>query len=117
MGRMLPADEALEFSVEYAGVVVTGWATVVDDPAEQTRVLQALLDRYAPHLEAGEDYRPPVPEELERTAVYRVDIETWSGKEKVAEADFPGAFSPRASPPAAPAPPRSPPPGATARAP
>jgi nitroimidazol reductase NimA-like FMN-containing flavoprotein (pyridoxamine 5'-phosphate oxidase superfamily) len=92
MGRMLPADEALEFSVEYAGVVVTGRGRVVEDPDEQTRALQALLDRYAPHLEAGRDYRPPVPEELERTAVYRVDIETWSGKEKTAPPDFPGAF-------------------------
>jgi hypothetical protein len=92
MGRMLPADEALEFSVEYAGVVVTGTGRVVEDADEQHRALQALLDRYAPHLEAGVDYRPPVPEELARTAVYRVDIETWSGKEKAAEPDFPGAF-------------------------
>ncbi|MEO0565629.1 MAG: pyridoxamine 5'-phosphate oxidase family protein, partial [Chloroflexota bacterium] len=31
MGRMLPADEALEFSVEYAGVVVFGTAEVIVD--------------------------------------------------------------------------------------
>ena len=31
-------------------------------------------------------------DELARTAVYRIDIESWSGKRKQAEPDFPGAF-------------------------
>jgi uncharacterized protein len=92
MGRLLPADEALEFSVEYAGVVVFGSATVVDDEAEAAHALQLLLDKYAPHLTAGEDYRPPVPDELKRTAVYRITIEQWSGKKKEVADDFPGAF-------------------------
>lgn len=82
MGRLLPAPEALEFSVEYNAVVVTGTARTVEDPKEAERALQALLDKYAPHLVPGRDYRPIVPEELRRTAVYRLDIETWSGKEK-----------------------------------
>jgi hypothetical protein len=51
-----------------------------------------LLDKYAPHLEAGRDYRPTTDDELKRTAVYRVDIESWSGKQKEVEADFPGAY-------------------------
>lgn len=93
MGRMLPADEALEFSVEYAGVTVFGRGHVVEDPAEKERGLQLLMDRYAPHLRPGRDYRPIVPEELKRTAVYRIDIEAWSGKRKQAEPDFPGAFT------------------------
>lgn len=92
MGRLLPADEALEFSVEYAGVVVHGRGSTVEDPEEKERALQSLLDKYAPHLRPGRDYRPIVPEELKRTAVYRIDIESWSGKEKAAEPDFPGAF-------------------------
>lgn len=92
MGRLLPAEQALEFSVEYAGVVVFGQATVVDDEAEAIHALQLLLDKYAPHLKAGEDYRPPVPEELKRTAVYRIAIDEWSGKKKEVAADFPDAF-------------------------
>ena len=82
MGRLLPAAEALEFSVEYASVVVFGQGSVVTDEDEAYRALQLLLDKYAPHLRPGEDYRPTTSEELGRTAVYRVDVEAWSGKEK-----------------------------------
>lgn len=92
MGRMLPADTALEFSVEYAGVVVFGRASLVEGRKEKERALQKLLDKYAPHLAAGRDYRPSTPDELDRTTVYRIDIDDWSGKKKEVAADFPGAF-------------------------
>ena len=92
MGRLLPAPEALEFSVEYAGVTVFGRGRVVEGEQESKAALQMILDKYAPHLEAGRDYRPTTDEELKRTAVYRIDIETWSGKQKEVEGDFPGAF-------------------------
>ena len=92
MGRLLPADVALEFSVEYTGVVVFGHATVINDDAQATQALQMLLDKYFPHLTPGKDYRPVVEEELRRTTVYRIDIENWSGKRKQVEPDFPGAF-------------------------
>ncbi len=93
MGRMLPAPEALEFSVEYAGVVVFGRGCVVTDATEKERGLQLLLDRYAPHLRPGRDYRPITPGELKRTGVYRIEIDTWSGKQKVADPNHPGAFN------------------------
>ncbi|GIV62582.1 MAG: hypothetical protein KatS3mg044_1448 [Rhodothermaceae bacterium] len=92
MGRLLPADEALEFSVEYAGVTCFGRAVVVEDTEEARRALQMLLDKYAPHLRPGRDYRPITDDELRRTAVYRIDIEAWSGKKKEAAPDFPGAY-------------------------
>lgn len=92
MGRLLPAKEALEFSVEYRSVVVFGRATVLQDEQEATEALQMLLDKYFPQLQAGTDYRPPVSEELKRTSVYAVEIEEWSGKQKQVDADFPGAF-------------------------
>ena len=92
MGRLLPASEALEFSVEYSGVVAFGEAVIVEDEAEAIDGLQQLLDKYAPHLKPGKDYRPPISEELKRTAVYRINIREWSGKKKVVEDDFPGAF-------------------------
>jgi nitroimidazol reductase NimA-like FMN-containing flavoprotein (pyridoxamine 5'-phosphate oxidase superfamily) len=91
IGRLLPADEALEFSVEYAGVAVFGTSRIVEGE-EAERALQLLLDKYAPHLKPGRDYRPTTPEELKRTSVFRIDIESWSGKRKQAEPDFPGAF-------------------------
>lgn len=92
MGRLLPADTALEFSVEYAGVVIFGQGCTLEDPVEAEHGLQILLDKYFPHLRPGEHYRPIQPEELKRTAVYRIDIESWSGKQKKVEEDFPGAF-------------------------
>ena len=92
MGRLLPAPEALEFSVEYCGVTAFGAGRVVEDVDEAKAALQALLDKYAPHLHPGRDYRATTDEELARTAVYRIDIEAWSGKQKEVEADFPGAF-------------------------
>ncbi len=92
VGRMLPADEALEFSVEYSGVVIFGSACVVTDADEQRHGLQLLLDKYFSHLRPGEHYRPIDDSELVRTSVYRIDIERWTGKQKKAEADFHGAF-------------------------
>lgn len=92
MGRLLPADVALEFSVEYHSVVVFGTASVIEDEAEAARALQLLLDKYFPHLKPGQDYRPSTPEELSRTSVYRISIEQWSGKQKQVGPDFPGAF-------------------------
>jgi nitroimidazol reductase NimA-like FMN-containing flavoprotein (pyridoxamine 5'-phosphate oxidase superfamily) len=92
MGRMLPAKTALEFSVEYSGVVAFGAGSQIDDAEQATRALQLLLDKYAPHLRPDEDYRPVVKEELARTAVFCLQIEQWSGKKKVAAEDFPGAF-------------------------
>jgi len=92
MGRMLPAAEALEFGVEYRSVVVFGTGSVVEDPKEAEAALVLVMEKYAPHLRAGVDYRPVVPEEVRRTAVLRLDIEGWSGKEKSAAPDFPGAY-------------------------
>lgn len=92
MGRLLPADEALEFSVEYGGVTVFGRASVVSDREEAREWLQRLLDKYAPHLRPGEHYRPIMDEELVRTTVMRIDIDSWSGKRKQVADDFPGAF-------------------------
>jgi nitroimidazol reductase NimA-like FMN-containing flavoprotein (pyridoxamine 5'-phosphate oxidase superfamily) len=92
MGRLLPADAALEFSVEYASVVAFGRGAVVTERDEARLWLQLLLDKYAPRLRPGVDYRAPVDEEIRRTTVYRMQIESWSGKRKQVAADFPGAF-------------------------
>ncbi|OQY34472.1 MAG: hypothetical protein B6243_05475 [Anaerolineaceae bacterium 4572_5.2] len=92
MGRLLPAKTALEFGVEFSGVVVFGEVAIVEDEEKATHGLRLLLRKYFPHLRYGQDYSPVTPQELKRTAVYRIDIETWSGKQKKVEDDFPGAF-------------------------
>jgi hypothetical protein len=84
MGRLLPAKRAKSFGVEYAGVVVFGHAAIVTDTAEAKRGLQLLLDEHFPHLQPGEDYAPATDVDLRVTAVVRIDIESWSGKEKQA---------------------------------
>jgi hypothetical protein len=92
MGRFLPADEALEFSVEYAGVSIFGEALILEDAADKEQALQLILDKYAPHLLPGKDYRGITSEELKRTTVYSISINEWSAKKKEEAEDFPGAY-------------------------
>lgn len=82
MGRLLPADTALEFSTEYAGVCAFGSARVVRADDEKRRALQGLLDKYFPDLRSGQDYRPMTRSEVDSTAVLVIEIEAWSGKRK-----------------------------------
>ena len=92
MGRLLPAEAALNFSVEYESVVVFGQVALVENGVEAKHALQMLLDKYAPHLKPSVDYRPPTDEELKVTAVFRIAIDDWTGKKKAVAEDFPGAF-------------------------
>lgn len=84
IGRLLPADTAMEFSNEYASVVVFGQARLVEGEDEKHYALQALLNKYFPDLQPERDYRPMTEAEVSTTAVYAIEIETWSGKQKVA---------------------------------
>lgn len=92
MGRLLPADEAIESSVEFGGVVIFGRAALVEEEAEALHALQLLMGKYFPRLKPGRDYRPTDAADLRITAVLRINIESWSGKEKRVAEDFPGAF-------------------------
>lgn len=92
IGRMLPDQHAAEFSVEYNSVTVFGAVTALEDAQDAARVLQRLMDKYAPHLKPGTDYTASRPEDIKRTAVYKLAIEDWSGKQKQAAPDFPGAY-------------------------
>jgi nitroimidazol reductase NimA-like FMN-containing flavoprotein (pyridoxamine 5'-phosphate oxidase superfamily) len=80
-GRLLPSNVALEFSIQYASVIVFGIARVIETPQEQRRALYGLVAKYFPHLKPGEAYRPITDKELARTSVYAITIESWSGKE------------------------------------
>jgi hypothetical protein len=85
IGRLLPADTAMQFGNEYASVVAFGRARSVDDEALKRHGLQGLLDKYFPALRPGRDYRPITDDELRVTAVVAIEIEAWSGKQKVAK--------------------------------
>ncbi len=84
MGRLLPAETAIEFSNEYVSVTVFGNARITDDASEQRYGLQGLLDKYFPQLKPGDDYSPITDTELQQTSVFAMEIEAWSGKHKVA---------------------------------
>jgi hypothetical protein len=39
-----------------------------------------MLQKYFPHMTSGKEYRPITDQELKRTSVYAISIESWSGK-------------------------------------
>ena len=91
-GRLLPGKRAVNLGTEFSGVVVFGRLHLVEKLEEARHGLQLLCDKYFPHLKPGVDYEPIGEDDLKVTAVLRIDIEHWSGKEHRAAADFPGAF-------------------------
>lgn len=80
MGKLLPSNIAMEFGAQYASVVAFGKIRLVEDDPEKGYGLMGLLQKYFPDLEAGVDYRAITQEELEQTAVFCIEIESWSGK-------------------------------------
>ena len=92
MGRLLPADTAPEFSLEYSSVVVFGRARILSDIKERIYGLQLLLDKYFPHFKPGVDYPQLDANAMSGVAVYKIEISSWSGKQKKVPPDFPGAF-------------------------
>lgn len=85
LGRLLPSNVALEFSLQFRSVVVFGTARIVTDPAEARHLLYGLISKYFPTMTAGREYREITDKELRATSVYAIKIESWSGKENWAE--------------------------------
>lgn len=83
MGAVVPSSTAAGYSVEYESAIAFGKAEVLADEEEAARALRLLLEKYDPDREYGVDYQPVTPEQLARTAVYRVRVEAWSGKTNV----------------------------------
>ena len=85
LGRLLPSNVALEFSLQFRSVVVFGEARLVIDPIEARRLLYGLISKYFPKMTAGKEYREITDKELRATSIYAIKIEAWSGKENWAE--------------------------------
>jgi nitroimidazol reductase NimA-like FMN-containing flavoprotein (pyridoxamine 5'-phosphate oxidase superfamily) len=81
VGRFLPSNAALEFSVQFRSVMVFGTVRILDVVEERRTALTSLLAKYFPHLRPGIEFRPITDKELARTSVYALKIEAWSGKE------------------------------------
>lgn len=88
-GRLLPADAPLDFSTEYASVVLYGTVEVITDRAEKRRALEGLMSKYAPHLVPGKDYVPMPDQDIAQTSVCRLTIEERVGKHNVKPDDYP----------------------------
>ena len=81
LGRLLPSNVALEFSLQFRSVVVFGQAFILEDEQEQREVMHKLIAKYFNKMQLGKDYRPATEKELKRTTVYEIRIGSWSGKE------------------------------------
>lgn len=81
LGKMLPSNVALEFSLQFRSVIVFGRARLISAPEEARRVLYGLIKKYFPAMTPGKEFREITDKELKRTSVYAIQIEEWSGKE------------------------------------
>jgi uncharacterized protein len=81
LGKMLPSNVALEFSLQFRSVVVFGNARLISEPQEARKVLYRLIHKYFPQMTAGREFREITDKELKRTSIYAIQIEQWSGKE------------------------------------
>jgi uncharacterized protein len=81
LGKMLPSNVALEFSLQFRSVIIFGQARLVHDPQAARRVMYGLIHKYFPTMTAGKEFREITDKELKRTSVYAIQIEEWSGKE------------------------------------
>jgi nitroimidazol reductase NimA-like FMN-containing flavoprotein (pyridoxamine 5'-phosphate oxidase superfamily) len=81
LGRMLPSNVALEFSLQFRSVIVFGTARLINDADEAGRVMYGLIHKYFPAMTPGREFRAITDKELKRTSVYAIRIEAWSGKE------------------------------------
>ncbi len=79
-GEFLPSNVALEFSIQYQSAIVFGKICVIEDADEKRYALYGLLSKYFPDRQPGQEYRPITDRELNRTSVYAIAIESWSGK-------------------------------------
>ena len=64
----MPARRRLLFSLVSHGV------------GRETGVHKAFMDKFAPQLTPGSDHEPMSDALIDCTAVFRLDVERWSGK-------------------------------------
>ena len=87
-GRILPARTPMDFSTEYASVVLYGTLEVVAELTVKRRALEGLMAKYAPHLEPGRDYRPMPDSDIDMTSVFRLVVKERVAKHNVKPADY-----------------------------
>lgn len=81
MGRLLPSNRALNFSVQFKSVMAFGDVVEVTEVEEQKHAFYGLIKKYFTEMELNKDYSPIVKEDTDRTRAYRIEIKSWSGKQ------------------------------------
>lgn len=71
-----------EFSTEYESAIIRGRAAEVTDKEEKILALRLICERYIPENMA--EFEQMVAKSLERTAIWRIDVEDITGKRKIA---------------------------------
>lgn len=94
MGRLLPSNRALNFSVQFKSVMAFGDVVEIETVEEQEYAFYGLIKKYFSQMELNKDFSPIIKEDTDRTRAYRIDIKSWSGKENWKDAtdvnpDFP----------------------------
>lgn len=84
IGRFLPSNDPLEFSVQYRSVVAFGVPRLLEGE-EARQALYALCAHVFPQVRPGTEMQPISDEQLARTSVYALGVERWSGKENWTE--------------------------------
>ena len=79
-GRYLPSNDPLEFSTQYRSAVVFGRIELLEGEAARD-ALYGLIEKYFLGMRQGHEYKPISDEQLKRTSVYQIAIDSWSGKE------------------------------------
>ncbi len=70
-----------KFTANFASVIATGKATIVEDDAEKMMALKGLFSHSSPGFE--EEGAAFIEKMYDRTAVVRIDVEEITGKKKV----------------------------------
>lgn len=78
MDGLVLARSAMHHSINYRSVVVLGKATLVEDPDERLRALEAFVERLVPGRWG--EVRPPTAVELKATQVLHMPLDEASAK-------------------------------------
>jgi len=80
IGEIFASKRACDFCMQYESAIVFGKMHLVEDREEQNYALYGLIKKHFPDMEVGVDFEPVNDDELAKTSVLAISIESWSGK-------------------------------------
>ena len=92
-GRVLLADTISKFNIEYNSATIFGKASRIDEHKEKEQILILLAEKFSPHFSYGEDYPKLSDDDIKTTAIFKIKIEEWSGKQNEEASDFKNAYT------------------------